>query len=251
MSSYRPCGFSTRISQWDACDSSQVINSRHDPTPRWTGHCFAGISVVTEGVDSLVTPLVSVAIAVVFVWRLPINRKRKDLAIDLYKLFNSDGMYNARREAWTYLHKAESPAELSNRVARFWVWSMELGERSELATELPQLMCVRRVFDFWSTCEQCLVQNEVDPKLLKALLGYAFARWSADNIERLVRSDPPAVIDTSPTGQTGWLEGMPCFRALCGFKSTPSLAQLRHEKSLRMKDLASTSTDRLPRKPSQ
>lgn len=161
-------------------------------------------------------PAVSLTIALLFFWLVPRQQRRKQLAIELWQTFNSNEMQNARRESLEYLGGPGGEAATRQRVANFWRWSLKISPLPDSIHEADKLHQVQKVFDFFAACDRCLDSREVDPQLLKSLLGFYFSRWSIDVIEGMVRSDAPNQSFVEVSQRPAWLTGMPAFRGLVG-----------------------------------
>jgi hypothetical protein len=181
--------------------------------------------LLKDWVVPLVGPAVSLFVALLFFWLAPRRQRKRELAIDLWKIYNSDEMQTARREAWQFLHGETDANKVKERVAQFWEWALVLGSRPQLVADAPNFQQVQKVFDFFATCNQCLEMGEVDEDLLKASLGYYFSRWSEDTVEALVRENPPDKPLTAVTRRPAWLDGMPKFRSIMGMPPPCKITQ--------------------------
>ncbi len=162
--------------------------------------------------------MVSLMVAILFFWLAPKRQRRRDLAIELWTMYNSDEMKTSRRDAWAYFHGETDVTVVNARIEKFWKWAIELGPQPEFKADAPQLQQVQKVFDFFATCDACLRNEDVDKRLLKASIGYYFSRWSHDTIEALVRSNAPPQLLRDATLRPAWLLGMPTFRKLMGMQ---------------------------------
>jgi len=168
-----------------------------------------------------VGPAVSLAVALLFFWLAPRRQARRQLALELWQAFTSDEMQTSRRRAWEYLHGISDATERELRVKRVWDWATNLGPRPDLVEDVDRLQDVIKVFNFFSACEQCLRLRNVDQELLRALLGYVFARWSQDTVEVVRENRPSGEKIAHVTTRPPWLDGMPMFRVLCGLDVPP------------------------------
>lgn len=171
---------------------------------------------IKDWVVPFAAPFVSLAVALLFFWLVPRKQRRKQLAIELWQMFNSNEMQNARREALEYLGGNGDPALTRKRVASFWRWALNMTPLADLTSEADKLHQVQKVLDFFAACDRCLEAREVDRHLLKSLLGFYFSRWSIDVIEGLVRADAPNQSFVDVSQRPAWLLGMPAFRRLVG-----------------------------------
>jgi hypothetical protein len=182
----------------------------------------------------LLSLLISVATFGILGFWVPNRRRKIDLAIDLYKQYHSDGMQTARGVAWLFLHRCETDdKELRRRVALIWKWTVFEAPPDIDKDELVQVMAVRRVLDFFSACEQCVCNKTVDTRLLVALLGHTFSRWSELNIERFIRhpnyTPSELAVWKLESGRQQWplhsralwLDGLPELRKLCVATEAP------------------------------
>lgn len=178
-----------------------------------------------------VVSAIAIGCSFFFLQRLPNLRRKTDLALELYKLYSSDGMQRSRRIAWKYLHDDE--CKMAERVAIVWNWGGLFPTSSVKPDDIKGAMAVRRVFDFFASCEECLARRIVDEPLLVAMLGHSFSRWSYFNIEMHVRNPshlPKEIRDKLaskaewlPHEQAGWRTGLPTFRRACGYMNTAQL----------------------------
>jgi hypothetical protein len=171
--------------------------------------------LLKDWVVPLVGPAVSVIVALLFIWLVPRRQKKRDLVIDLWKTYNTDEMQKARREAWRFTNGVASNPTSTQWVEPFWDWSLIIGTQKHGPDEAEKFHQLQMVFDFFATCDQCLLLGEVDERLLKATLGYYFSRW-AHILETHVRQNPPDRSLRESARRPAWLDGMPEFRKLMG-----------------------------------
>ena len=180
----------------------------HDPV--------APSEFIKDWVFPFAAPFVSLAVALLFFWLVPRKQRRKQLAIELWQVFNSNEMTTARRDALEYLGGTGDPDLTRQRVASFWRWALNMTPLPDLVHEAEKLHQVQKVLDFFAACDRCLDSREVDRHLLKSLLGFYFSRWSIDVVDGLVRKNAPNQPFDEAAQRPAWLLGMPAFRRLVG-----------------------------------
>ena len=177
--------------------------------------CESSVNLAKDVVIPLIGPLISLGVAIFVFWWGPKRQRERQLALDLHEIYNSSEMQRNRIEAWAYLHGELDRRIVDERFDKVIRWTTAFPPAADLASDAVKLQQILKVFSFFATCEDCLRERLVDPKLLRTLLGYSFLRWSVDTIDA-VRVRAPASNDLAAVNLPGWFAGMPLLKELCG-----------------------------------
>ena len=160
------------------------------------------------------SPAATIAAAWLFGTWLVRRQKRKELAVEFFKMYHGADMRLARKTTFDCLFPSAATTTGPGPLDHFIEWSTDSSTLAKYNSKTAEFQAVNQVLAFFSACDRSLGHGQVDGALLKSLLGSSYPRWAKIVIDPLIMKY--TALSPKPKGEVTpvWTNGLPDLKKL-------------------------------------
>lgn len=156
--------------------------------------------------------LISVLAPATFFWLIPRIWSRRQLTMDMFKLFSSNDMESARRTAWGFFRDA-APEQLADYI-RYLIAQKHAFPRDDQHMLYHQ---ISKVMEFFAILERLVENHDVQRRMTAVFFSHYYAWWREMGLLPLKRAlelvaRKEGFVD--PAKMPSWNDDFPCMDAL-------------------------------------